>query len=93
MVMNLKLSGWFRSLAGLVVGGMADMHNRNEADPFGQSAEEIIAEAVRGTKYPVCFNFPAGHIPDNRTLVLGVKAKLSVTESGATLSFERELSA
>lgn len=93
MVMNLKLSGWFRNLAGLVVGGMPDMHNRNEADPFGQIVEEMIAEASKGTNYPVCFGFPAGHIPDNRALIMGTKAKLSVTESGATLSFERGLSA
>ena len=93
MVMNLKLSGWFRNLAGLVVGGMSDMRNRNEADPFGQIVEEMIAEASKGTNYPVCFGFPAGHIPDNRALIMGAKAKLSVTESGATLSFERGLSA
>ncbi len=92
MVMNLKLSGWFRNLAGLLVGGMSDMRNRNEADPFGQIVEEMIAEASKGTNYPVCFGFPAGHIPDNHALIMGAKAKLSVTESGATLSFERGLS-
>ncbi len=88
MVMNLKLGGWFRRLAGLVVGGMTDMHNNNEQDPFGQTAEEIIIDAVGWTDYPVCFGFPVGHIPDNRALLLGQKAKLSVTDNGATLSFE-----
>lgn len=87
MVMNLKLGGWFRNLAGLVVGGMTEMHNKNEQDPFGQSAEEIIANAVGWGDYPVCFGFPVGHIADNRALVLGAKAKLSVTPEGATLSF------
>ncbi len=87
MVMNLQLSGWFKELAGLVVGGMADMHDRNPADPFGQSAEAIIAQAVAPCTYPVCYGFPAGHIPDNRALVLGQKAKLSVTASGATLVY------
>lgn len=87
MVMNLQLAGWFKELAGLVVGGMADMHDRNPADPFGQSAEAIIAQAVAPYTYPVCYGFPAGHIPDNRALVLGQKVKLSVTGRGATLSF------
>ena len=87
MVMNLQLAGWFKELAGLVVGGMADMHDRNPADPFGQSAEAIIAQAVAPYDYPVCYGFPAGHIPDNRALVLGQKAKLSVTTSGATLVY------
>ena len=87
MVMNLHLAGWFKELAGLVVGGMADMHDRNPADPFGQSAEAIIGQAVAPYNYPVCYGFPAGHILDNRALVLGQKAKLSVTTSGATLVY------
>jgi muramoyltetrapeptide carboxypeptidase len=88
MVRNLRLGGWFRDLAGLVIGGMSDMRNRNEADPFGMSAEEIIAEAVGDAAYPVCYGFPAGHIDDNRALVMGGKAKLSVTREDATLSFK-----
>ncbi len=87
MVMNLHLAGWFNDLAGLIVGGMADMHDLKEQDPFGESAEQIIARTVAPFEYPVCYHFPSGHIPDNRALVLGQKAKLSVTANGATLSF------
>jgi muramoyltetrapeptide carboxypeptidase len=88
MVQNLRLAGWFKDLAGLIVGGMSDMRDKNPEDPFGKSAEQIIADALGDTSYPVCFGFPAGHIDDNRALVFGQKAKLSVTTSGATLSFE-----
>lgn len=88
MAMNLKLSGWFRHLTGLAVGGMNDMRNKNEADPFGSTAEEIIARMTEGTSYPIAFGMPFGHITDNRALILGQKAKLSVTDIGATLSFE-----
>jgi len=87
MVMNLKLSGWFNELAGLIVGGMTDMRDKDPADPFGKTAEQIIADAVGDAPYPVCYGFPAGHIADNRALVMGQKAKLSVTATGATLSF------
>ena len=87
MVMNLKLGCWFSKLAGLVVGGVTDMHDKNPQDPFGLSAETIISRALEGTSYPVCFGFPAGHIADNRALVLGQIAKLSVTHEGASLSF------
>ncbi len=87
MVQNLKHAGWFKDLKGLVVGGMSEMRDRNPADPFGRSAEQILREAVEPYGYPVCFGFPAGHIADNRALVLGEKAKLSVTGTGATLSF------
>jgi muramoyltetrapeptide carboxypeptidase len=88
MTLNLKLAGWFQGLAGLIVGGMSDMRNKDGNDPFGQTAEQIIAGAAMYQNYPKCFQFPAGHIADNRALILGQKAKLSVTDTGATLSFE-----
>ncbi|MBL7984393.1 MAG: LD-carboxypeptidase, partial [Flavobacteriales bacterium] len=71
MVMNLTLAGWFKDLAGLVVGGMNDMRNRNEEDPFGATAEAIIARVTEGTDYPIAYGMPFGHIADNRALVLG----------------------
>ena len=89
MVQNLRLGGWFRSLSGLIVGGMSDMRNKNENDPFGSTAEEMIAAAIEGTDYPVCFGFPAGHIDDNRALVIGGNARLNVTAEGSTLTFDR----
>lgn len=88
MVMNLKLGGLFAGLAGLVVGGMSDMRDKDPADPFGMPAEAIIARALEGARFPVCYGMPAGHIHDNRALVLGQKVKLSVAATGATLSFE-----
>lgn len=87
MIMNLKLAGWFERIAGLIVGGLTDMHDKDPADPFGLTAEQIVAKAVGNVGYPVCYGFPAGHIADNRALVMGQKAKLSVTAEGATLSF------
>lgn len=85
MIQNLKHGGWFKELAGLVVGGMSDMRDRLPEDPFGKEVEEMIAEAVAPYNYPVCYGFPAGHIADNRALLLGAKARLSVTEMGAVL--------
>ena len=79
MMWNLKLSGKLSNLSGLVVGAMTDM-NDNE-DPFGKSAVEIIKEAVEEFNYPVCFNFPCGHIDDNRALILNKEANLTVAYS------------
>jgi len=80
MVMTLKRSGKFESLAGLVVGHFTDMKNKDESNPFGRTAYEIIAEHVREFDFPVCFGFPAGHEPDNRALVMGEEWKLEVGE-------------
>lgn len=79
MMWNLKLSGKLHNLAGLIVGGMTGM-NDNDI-PFGREATEIIKEAVQEYNYPVCFNFPCGHIEDNRTLILNKDAKLIVSDS------------
>lgn len=84
MMMNLKRAGKLSNLAGLVVGGMSDMRDNNV--PFGKTAEEIIAEHVSEFNYPVCFNFPAGHIEDNRALILGASYQLHVNEQQVSLS-------
>lgn len=76
MMLNLKRSGKLKDLKGLIVGGMTDM--KDNTIPFGKTAEEIILDAVKEYKYPVCFNFPAGHIDRNLALYLGRKIKLSV---------------
>jgi muramoyltetrapeptide carboxypeptidase len=76
MMINLKRSGKLHDLAGLIVGGMSDM--TDNAIPFGKTAEEIIAEHVSCFGYPVCFDFPAGHIADNRAIVLGKMTTMSV---------------
>ncbi|HQV51216.1 MAG: LD-carboxypeptidase [Flavobacteriales bacterium] len=87
MLQNLKYSGWFKNLAGLVIGHMTDMHDKNDEDPFGQTAHAMIKAAMGDVNYPVCSGFPAGHDADNRAIIMGQKAKLSVTNEGATLSF------
>ncbi len=79
MMLQLKRSGKLKHLKGLVVGGMSDM--KDNAVPYGKTAEEIIFDAVKEYKYPVCFNFPAGHIECNMALYLGKKATLSVEKN------------
>jgi muramoyltetrapeptide carboxypeptidase len=77
MMMNLKRSGKLDALAGLVVGSMSDM--KDNKIPFGKNAEEIILDAVKEFNYPVCFQFPAGHVDTNLALYLGRKVRLEVS--------------
>ncbi|WP_159521375.1 S66 peptidase family protein [Sunxiuqinia indica] len=81
---SLKLSGKLAKLRGLLVGGFTDMKNNDS--PFGQTALEIIRDAVKDYNYPVCFDFPAGHIARNLPLVFGADYILTVTEEKAQLS-------
>ena len=81
MMHALKRAGKLEHLKGLIIGGLTQIHDNT--DPFGMSVEEVIAEAVSAYDYPVCFGFPAGHFDDNRTVFLGQKSQLSVTETGS----------
>ena len=85
MMLQLKRSGKLKNLKGLIVGGMSDM--KDNAVPFGKTADEIIWDAVKEYKYPVCFNFPAGHIDKNLAFYIGKKAELKVTKKGSELIY------
>lgn len=80
---NLKLSGKLENLKGLIIGGMTSMHDNDT--PFGQNVIEIILEAVKDYNFPVCFDFPAGHIDDNRTLILNKEYTLEVSDKGTKI--------
>ncbi len=79
---SLKLSGKLGNLNGLLVGGFTEMKD-NDA-PFGQSALEIIRDAAKEYNFPVCFDFPAGHIDRNLPLVFGAEYRLQVRGSGTS---------
>ncbi|MBE7441001.1 MAG: LD-carboxypeptidase [Flavobacteriales bacterium] len=85
MMMNLKRVGMLTNLKGLIVGGMSDM--KDNTVPFGKSALEIIFDAVKEYHYPVCFDFPAGHVNDNRSLIMGSEVNLVVDKDWTTLEF------
>jgi len=85
IMMNIKRAGKLNHIRGLVVGGMTEM--KDNKIPFGKTAEEIISEAVKDYDFPVCFNFPAGHIDDNRALILGRNVKLKVNKKECVLEF------
>lgn len=85
MMRILKRAGKLQNLAGLIVGGFTDMKDNDI--PFGQSIHEIIMEVVKEYDYPVCFEFPAGHIPDNNSLVLGREITLKVGQHSVEVVF------
>jgi muramoyltetrapeptide carboxypeptidase len=85
MLMNLKRNGYFDNLKGLIVGGMTKMHDNTI--PFGKTAKEIILDAVSEYNFPVVFDFPAGHLDDNRALILGRKVDLEVGKKTVRLNF------
>jgi muramoyltetrapeptide carboxypeptidase len=86
MMMQLKLSGKLKNLAGLIVGGMSDM--KDNPIPFGKTAEDIIHDATKEYDYPVCFQFPAGHIDKNLPVYFGKTATLTIQAESVTLTYK-----
>ncbi|MBS1524142.1 MAG: LD-carboxypeptidase [Bacteroidetes bacterium] len=85
MFRALDRAGKLKNLAGLMVGGFTELKDNDI--PFGQTVPEIVMEVVKKYDYPVCFDFPAGHIPDNQSLILGRKLNLSVTKEQVVANY------
>ncbi len=85
MLYALSKAGVLARIKGLVVGGMTDM--TDTAVPFGMVYEEVILSHFEYRNIPICFNFPAGHINDNRAIIIGSEAELNVSSTGSELSF------
>ncbi|HRW61993.1 MAG TPA: LD-carboxypeptidase [Bacteroidales bacterium] len=84
MMMNLKYSGKLENLKALLIGGMTEM--KDNTVPFGKSAYEIIRDAVSEYSYPVCYDFPVGHLENNLTVVLGQNAEIEIEKSYCSFS-------
>ena len=83
MLQNLRMSGVLARIKGLVVGQFTDC----EPDPLmpDNSIYATILEAVKGYSYPVLFDFPAGHVDDNRPLRFLQPTVLSVSVNSSHL--------
>lgn len=85
MMISLKRAGYFMDCKGIIVGNFK--LKSNEGNPFGKTLEEIVLDAAEGTDFPIVFNFPAGHIDDNRTLLLGSYVDIKVTKNKSKIRF------
>ena len=90
MMNNLRMAGVLSRIKGLVVGQFTDC----EPDPgmplstFNLQPSTVYAtirEAVEAYSYPILFDFPAGHVEDNRPLYLNHPATLITTGQSASL--------
>ncbi len=85
MMMNLIRSGQIAECKAILVGGMSDMNDNTI--PFGRSAIEIIKHRTAKLNVPCIFGFPAGHIIDNRALILGRRISLEKQDDMIKVKF------
>lgn len=84
MMMSLELAGVFTKIKGLIVGGMTNMgdekDNKKYEESFDEFANQLIADRISKYNFPVVFDFPNGHIKDNRPLIIGSQVKIKVND-------------
>jgi len=77
MLWNLKRSGKLKKLKGLIVGGFK-IKPDDPGEEFGKTIYDMVLEKVKEYNFPVCFDFPVGHLKENYALKCGMKHCLKV---------------
>lgn len=72
LLSHLRLAGVLDAVAGIAVGGITETPDI-EGAPDGM---EVVHDRLDGLGIPIATGFPFGHIDDNWTLPLGVRARL-----------------
>lgn len=84
MLMQLKLSGKLDGVRGMVFGEMRDCVQTGDQ---GYTLQDVIRRVVSELRVPVAFGLRSGHVTgQNITLPIGVRARLAVRGSDATLT-------
>jgi muramoyltetrapeptide carboxypeptidase len=74
MLAHLRMAGVLDRIAGVAVGRFTDLRRRGADGVLGY--DEVLATYLEPLGVPVAFGFPIGHIPDQWTLPVGVRAQL-----------------
>lgn len=81
MFTQLRLAGVLEGVSGIVLGQFTECCG----DEPGRTIEDLFAELLEPPRVPVASGFPFGHVHNNWTLPLGVRARLDADEGTLTL--------
>lgn len=84
MMYNLKLGGILEKLSGLIIGQFTEYE---EDGSLGKELYPALADLLKEYEFPVCFNFPVGHVTNNLPLINGANVELIVGEKNVELKF------
>ncbi|HXK76130.1 MAG TPA: LD-carboxypeptidase, partial [Bacteroidaceae bacterium] len=57
---------------------------------LGAPLYEALATILSDFSYPICFNFPIGHVQDNRPMINGALCNLQINKKSVSLSFDNQ---
>jgi muramoyltetrapeptide carboxypeptidase len=83
MLSHLRLAGLLDRLAGIVVGQFTEMKRNTGDGAFG--FDEVLHHYFVPLGVPVAYGFPIGHVDDQWTLPIGVRARLDADAGELTL--------
>lgn len=84
MFYNLKMSGVLSRLSGLILGQFTQNYtNKDICEDVYQAIHTLLKEF----SYPICYNFPIGHVTRNYPLINGAYAKFVVNKNTSELNF------
>ena len=75
MLAQWRMTGALGRLAGVIVGQFTDL-KRGTGDGGALGFDEVLATYLRPLGVPVAYGFPIGHLDDQWTMPLGVRARL-----------------
>jgi len=78
LLAHLRMLGGLNRLAGVIVGQFTDMR-RGAGDGGALAFDEVLATYLEPLGIPVAYGFPIGHVDDQWTLPIGVKARLDAS--------------
>ncbi len=74
MLSHLRLAGLLDRIAGLIVGQFTDMRRGSSEGALG--FDEVLGHYIAPLGIPAACGFPIGHVDDQWTLPIGVRARL-----------------
>jgi muramoyltetrapeptide carboxypeptidase len=84
LLAQLRLGGALAGLAGVVLGQFTDSTPPSDRPSF--SVDEVMEHYFGGASYPVARNWNYGHFALKTPMPIGIRASLTVTGRGATLT-------
>ncbi|HEX6694719.1 MAG TPA: LD-carboxypeptidase [Longimicrobiales bacterium] len=82
MLTQLLHSGALDGVAGIVIGQFSS------CDDGAASALDVLSERLQPLGVPIVANAPLGHVPDNWTIPVGVRARLDAHDSPTLTTLE-----
>ena len=84
MIYRMKAAGIFDRVKGLIVGRFANAPANKDFNHIN----EVFHSVIKDYDFPVCYNFPVGHVEENYPLIEGATVTLTVGDGYSTLEFQ-----